>query len=144
MSIRFAEWLLTNEAENPMDAFLKLRQQSGMDNADAGRFRSVQPDQSGATPAPAKTTYGGSQKPPIPPAVMDILQNGFAKGGLVPDQIVRFLDLNGSRRSFVSDSMLLTGNQSYPFVREKKGGTPTGKIHFVQHYPIQRFLNELS
>lgn len=47
--------------------------------------------------------------------------------------------------SLVAGNALLARPQGpYPFVAERKVGKPTGKIRFVQHYPIAKFLQILG
>lgn len=70
----------------------------------------------------------------------DLMSKGWQMGTVVPDNIVKFLGLNGKNYSLVSDSILYTGSRAYPFVREKKAGKPTGRIFFVKGYNPNDFL----
>lgn len=126
MNLRFRQWL----AEGPMDDFLKMRATTmgPANQADVTRWSS--------------TTSGANQPvSKLPPNVLSQIQTGFQQGSIVPDNLVRMLDLQGKRYSLVADNtMTALPTGAYPFVRQKLSGRPTGKISFVRGFPISKAL----
>jgi len=87
------------------------------------------------------------QKTQIPQPIMDALSNGFSRGGLVPRQLVDYLQLNGKNRSFVADGLINVRGHAYPFYRSRKMGVASSDpyaISFVQGYPIHNLTREME
>jgi hypothetical protein len=140
MSLSFKKWV---ETEDPVAAWKAMRANAGWSSdTHAMPGGDVKPLEKTVQLNPPST----SSKPTsnIPQPIVDLLQNGFRTGGTVPDQLVRFLDLGGRNRSFAADSIMHVRGFAYPFYREKKAGQPTGRFMFVQGFPIDRLLRELS
>lgn len=127
--------------ETPAAAWARMRAQTqGL--GDSQPVATYKPGQ--APPATGMTTAGAKQPTGLPPAVVDLLQQGFKDGGLVGDSLIRMFRLHPDHSLVGPDMITATARGPYPFVKEKRAGVPTGRIRFVQHFPIAKFLQIVS
>lgn len=131
--------LLGESEDDPVARWMAMRSQTqGLgDGPEVGTYR---PDA-----ASQGATHGAPQDTGIPNQILDIITSGFQTGGIVPDQVVRILKLDGANYSLVGDSSMVANSRGpYPFVKEKRAGVQTGKIRFVQGYSVSRFLSMIK
>lgn len=129
--------LRESQEESPAAAYARMRAEMGW-----GDRQPVATYRPGSDPTPAaSTTAGAQQRGGLPPAITDLLQAGFKDGGIVSPQLMRQLGITSPDHSLVGPDLLTaTAQGPYPFVKEKMAGRPTGRIRFVRHFPIDKFL----
>lgn len=121
MILNFKEFIKESE-DDPVARWQAMRQQAqGL--GDAGKAKPKTASELG-----------------ISDIVWDLMSKGWGAGTIVPDNLVKFLNLNGRNASLVSDSILYTASRAYPFVKEKRAGKPTGRLFFVKGYNPNDFL----
>ena len=129
--------------ETPAAAWARMRAQTqGL--GDSPPVATYRPGQSPAPAATGMATAGAKQSPSLPPAVLDLLQAGFKDGGMVPESLIRMFRLHPDHSLVGPDMITATARGPYPFVKEKRAGVATGRIRFVQHFPIAKFLQIVS
>lgn len=135
---KFSEWLKT-ETDDPVAAWKAARAAAGWAPPPASTVGAAKPV-TVAAPRPEPTQKG----PSFPPAVVDLLTQGFQSGSIVPDSLVRSLGLKGKNYSLVANGTMNVTGHAYPFYAEKRAGQPTGKIFFVRGFPIDKFMREIG
>lgn len=135
MALSFKQWLAEND--DPVAAWKALRQSAGWGDA---KQPQPTPQMARVEPIrPPESTPSG-----LSPMVVDAVRKGFQTGGVVPDNLVRLLQLNGRNYSLVADGSMYVGRWAYPFYKEKHAGKHTGRVLFVKDFPIDSFLRQLS
>src|SRR5688500_3500601 len=114
--MQFKAWL--GEADNLVQKWQAMRQAAGWK-------------------APNKPV---TKIPKIPRHVMTALEQGFRSGGLVQPVVVQILGLDGVNYSLVADSSQFTTTGAYPFYKEKRAGTHTGRFMYTPNFQFSRFL----
>lgn len=130
--------LRESQEETPAQAFARMRALT----PGLGDSKPVATYRPGSEPAASPSmTAGAQQKGGLPPAITDLLQAGFRDGGIVSPQLMRQLGITSPDHHLVGPDLLTaTAQGPYPFVKEKMAGRPTGRIRFVRHFPIDKFL----
>ena len=132
--MNFSDYIKFCEAEEEdlVSQWQRMRQQAGLtDRSDVPQYK---PQAPGQEQVPSGADVG------IPSQVMDVIASGFKTGGIVPDQVVKLLKLNSLNYSLVADSSLTSGG-AYPFVKDRRAGSSTGRIRFAPGFSVIRFLD---